>query len=128
MIDRVVLAAKGSMKAVAGSGKHEHVGGVDRLPAADRRAVEAEALGEDLLGQFGDRNGKMLPGPVDVAELEVDDFDVLGFGQGENFFGSHNIKLRPSPSIPDAKLGPPTEVLRVFPPLATDLAMNSGRA
>jgi hypothetical protein len=27
---------------------------------------------------------------VDVAEFEVNDFDVLGFGQGENFFGSHH--------------------------------------
>jgi len=32
----------------------------------------------------------VLPGSVDVAEFEVDDFDVLGFGQGENFFGSHH--------------------------------------
>ena len=59
----------GSMTAVAGRDE-QHVGLVDRLPAADPRAVEAEALLEELLGRAPDRDGEVLPGAGQVDELE----------------------------------------------------------
>src|SRR5204863_9676559 len=43
-------------------GNDEHVAGVDRAPAADARAVEAEAIGENILVIFGEGGGEMLPG------------------------------------------------------------------
>src|SRR5437879_908628 len=40
-------------------GHGQHVGGLDRFPAADRGAVEAQAVGEDFLGQFANRTTEM---------------------------------------------------------------------
>ena len=48
-------------------GNREHVGLVDRLPAADRRAVEAEAVFEDAFVEVVDRVGAVLPGAEHVA-------------------------------------------------------------
>src|SRR5438093_752758 len=44
----------------------------DPLPATDGRAVEAEAVVEGGLVERGDRQRHVLPGPQQVAELEVD--------------------------------------------------------
>ena len=74
-----------------GIGKDQHVGGVDRLPSPHRRAVEAEALGEHVLRQLGNRYGEVLPGPQNVAEFEVDDFDLLFLGQFDYVFGCHGV-------------------------------------
>src|SRR5581483_2860370 len=49
-----------------------HVGLGDALPAADRRAVEAEPFVEGGLVERGERQRHVLPGPEQVAELEVD--------------------------------------------------------
>ena len=50
----------------------EHVGVLDRLPAADRGAVEAEPLVERGLVEGPDRQRHVLPGAEQVAELEID--------------------------------------------------------
>ena len=47
----------------------QHVALVDRLPAADAGAVEAEALFEYFFREFGHRHGKVLPLSGEVAEL-----------------------------------------------------------
>ncbi len=74
-------------------GDDEHVAGIDGAPAADAGAVEAEALGEDLLVVLGEGGGEMLPGAGQVGELEVDEFDFVlldhlgDVGSGFYFFG-----------------------------------------
>jgi len=40
---------------------------------------------EDFLVVIGDRGGEMLPGSGDIAELEVEDLDVLFLDEGGNF-------------------------------------------
>ncbi len=60
-------------------GNDEHVAGVDRAPAADARAIEAEAFGENLFVVFGERGGEMLPGAGQIGELEVHEFDLVVF-------------------------------------------------
>jgi hypothetical protein len=50
----------------------EHVALRDPLPAADRRAVEAEPVVERALVEGGERQGHVLPGPEEIRELEVD--------------------------------------------------------
>jgi hypothetical protein len=55
-----------------GVGHEEHVRVLDRLPAADRRAVEAEALVEGRLVEGSNRQRDVLPGAEQVAELEID--------------------------------------------------------
>ena len=52
---------------------------VDRFPAADARAVEAEAFGENLFVVFGERGREMLPGAGQIGELEVHEFDLVVF-------------------------------------------------
>src|SRR6202035_2319674 len=51
----------------------QHVALMDVLEAANARAVKADALAEEALGQLLDGNRKVLPGPNQVDELEVDD-------------------------------------------------------
>jgi hypothetical protein len=53
-------------------GHEEHVGVLNRLPAADRGAVEAQALVERGLVEAAHGKGHVLPRPEQVAELEVD--------------------------------------------------------
>ena len=59
-------------------GNDEHVGGVDDSPAADARAVEPEAVGENFFVVFGERGGEMLPRAEQVRELEVDQLSRRG--------------------------------------------------
>ncbi len=75
--------------------RHEqHVALVDRLPAADARAVEAEAVLEDILVQLVDGNGEVLPQARKVHEPQVDRLDVLFAAQGQNFLRRHtNVPL-----------------------------------
>src|SRR5207253_7455616 len=62
----------------------EHVALVDVLEAADRRAIEADAIGEEALRELFDRNGKMLPRARQVDEPQVDDLDALILRELEN--------------------------------------------
>ena len=55
----------------------EHVGCVDRFPAADTGAVKAEAFGENFLVILGQGGGEMLPGTGQIGELEVHEFDLV---------------------------------------------------
>ena len=52
-------------------GHEQHVRLGDPLPAANRRAVEAEAVVEGRFVEGPDREGHVLPGSEQVAELEV---------------------------------------------------------
>ncbi len=58
-------------------GDDKHVAGVDRAPAADAGAVEAEALGENFFVILGEGGGEMLPGARQIGELEVHEFDLV---------------------------------------------------
>ena len=55
-------------------GNDEHVGGVDHFPAANARAIEAEAVGENVFVIFGEGGGEMLPGAGQIGELEIHEF------------------------------------------------------
>jgi hypothetical protein len=57
-------------------GDEEHVGVLDRLPAAHRGPVEAEPVVERRLVERRERQGHVLPGPEQVAELQVDHRDT----------------------------------------------------
>src|SRR5262249_12710499 len=59
-----------------GIGHDEHVRRVDRLPAADRRAVEAVPLLEKLLAQFAGRDREVLPEAEQVEEFQVHRLDL----------------------------------------------------
>ena len=56
--------------------QEEHVALVDRLPAADAGAVEAEAVFEDFFIELGDGDREVLPDAGEVHEAHVDGFDV----------------------------------------------------
>ena len=56
----------------------QHVGGVDLLEAADRGAVEAQALVDRVALEGGGREGGVLPHPGQVGEAQVDDLDARG--------------------------------------------------
>ena len=58
-------------------GHEEHVRLLDLLEAADRRAVEAVALLEAVLGELVRRRREVLHQPRQIAEAEVDDLDAL---------------------------------------------------
>ncbi len=65
-------------------GQQQHVGLVDLLEAADRRAVEADAIGERLLVKARERHPHVLPGPRQVGELEIDHARAVALGEGEH--------------------------------------------
>src|SRR5919197_5638165 len=65
----------------------DHVGLRDLLEAADRRAVEAEAVGERVLVERVDRQAEVLPGTREVGELEVDHPHTVGTGEVEHVAG-----------------------------------------
>ncbi len=71
----------------------EHVGLVDRLPAANRRAVEAEAVLEHALFDLAHGVGAVLPRAEDVAELEVDLLDVVFLAELEEVGGGGHGRL-----------------------------------
>ena len=58
-------------------GDDEHVARVDGAPAANTRAVEAEAIGEYLLVVFGEGGGEMLPGTRQIGEFKIHELHVV---------------------------------------------------
>ena len=56
--------------------QEEHVALVDRLPAADAGAVEAEAVFEHFFIELRDGDGEVLPDAGEVHEAHVDRLDV----------------------------------------------------
>jgi hypothetical protein len=62
---------------VVGVREQEHVRLVDLLEAADRGAVEAEAVVEHVLRERADRHGEVLHHARQVAEADVDHLDAL---------------------------------------------------
>ena len=74
---------------------HEHVRGVDRLPAADRRAVEAESFLEHFLGQLTGRNREVLPESQQVEELQVRGLDLVVLRELEHVLRCLNRHTEP---------------------------------
>ncbi|GAA2929005.1 hypothetical protein GCM10020221_26030 [Streptomyces thioluteus] len=70
----VLSRRNGSMRAVGKVGAQGHVGLVDGLEAADRRAVEGQLLGR-VERLRGDR--EVLHHARQVAETDIDELDVL---------------------------------------------------
>jgi len=64
---------------------------VDGLEAADRRAVEAQALLEDVLLELRHRDREMLPETWQVDEAEIDDLDAFLLGEFEDILGGHAV-------------------------------------
>ena len=72
----VLCVRNGSRNAVVGSGQQLHVGLVDLLEPADRRAVEHQAVGEDPLAERRGGHGEVLHRARQVTEPDVDELDV----------------------------------------------------
>ena len=68
-------------------GKQQHVGLVDGLESANRRAVEGQPVLEHGFVEGIDRNGEVLHGARQVAEADVDVLDVLVLGEFEDIIG-----------------------------------------
>jgi hypothetical protein len=60
---------------------------VDGLEAADRGAVEHLAVGEEVDRQRLGRHVEVLHDPGQVTEPDVDELDVLGLDEVEDFLG-----------------------------------------
>ena len=71
----------------------QHVGGVDRLPAADRRAVEAEALLEDVLLELADRIVKCCQMPRKSMNLRSTILRCSSLRELQYFLRCHAISL-----------------------------------
>jgi hypothetical protein len=69
---------------------HQHVALVDRLPTADRRAVEAHAVFERALVDLADRIRAVLPLTREIREAKIDDLHVVLLGELEHLFGGHS--------------------------------------
>ena len=65
-------------------GQEDHVGFLDLLEPPDRGAVEAEALGEHVVGQFMRRSGEVLHHAREVTEADIDDLDALVLDEAEH--------------------------------------------
>jgi hypothetical protein len=65
----------------------------DRLPAADARAVEPEALFETVVLQLVDRHGEVLPGADEIHELQVHHLDLLALDELQHFLRGHVFLL-----------------------------------
>ena len=58
-------------------GLEQHVGLMDLLEAANRRAVEADSVLEQPRSDFGQRDREVLPEPGKIGESEIDDLDLV---------------------------------------------------
>jgi hypothetical protein len=83
----------GSMYAVEASGHQQHVGGLDALPACDRRPVERVPAFELVIGELlaGHRNVLFLA--AGIGEAEVDELDVLLLEHLEDVGGAGHAGL-----------------------------------
>ena len=86
-VQRLVRAERVDERAV-GVGQQQHVRLVDRLEAADRRAVEAQAVGERVLAERRRRDGEVLHDAGQVAEADVDELDVVVADVGGDLVGT----------------------------------------
>ena len=82
-----------------GLGDEEHVALVDPLPAAEARAVEAEAVAEGILLELADRDREVLPGAEKVGKPQIDRLDLLLTAHRQHFTGLHGEE------VPGAGLG-----------------------
>ena len=69
-------------------GQELHVGLVDLLEPADRRAVEHEAIGEDALAERCGGHSEVLHRSQQVTEPDVDELHVLLRDEAEDFLGT----------------------------------------
>ena len=69
-------------------GNQQHVAFVDRRPAADRRAVDAEAGFEGILGQLADRVRHVLLQAGEIGEAQVELLNLMLARILEDFFRS----------------------------------------
>jgi len=65
----------------------EHVALVNVLEAADRRAVEADAVDEEALAELLDRDREVLPRPGQIDEAKVDDLRLGLFRELQDVLG-----------------------------------------
>ncbi|CNV75191.1 Uncharacterised protein [Mycobacterium tuberculosis] len=70
-----------------GIGKKQHVGFVDRLEPANRRAVKGQAVVKHALVKGRSRNREVLHDARQVTEPDVDIFDLLVLGKFEDVVG-----------------------------------------
>ena len=89
----VGLAKNGSRRVVVGVGDGHHVGLVDAHPAANRRAVEAEAFLERALVEMFDRERTVLPAAEHVDELQVDHLGLVRLGELEEIVGRRRVGI-----------------------------------
>ena len=75
-------------------GHGEHVGLVNAHPAANRRAVESEAVRERVLVQMFQREGAVLPAAEHVHELQVHHLGLVLLGEREEVVGRHRNTSR----------------------------------
>ena len=73
IIDSVVCMHERIDLGGVGNRHQQHVRLVDRLPAADAAAVEAEAMFEAFEGQFADGHRGVLPQPGEIHEAQIDE-------------------------------------------------------
>src|SRR5207248_11326484 len=67
-----------------GVGKHEHVGRVDDLPAANTRSIEAESFRKNIGVVFGERRGEVLPRAGQIREFKIHEFYLVVFDHFAN--------------------------------------------
>ena len=84
-------------------GKQQHVGLVNRLEPANRRAVEGQAVVENALVEERNRNREVLHDAGQVTEPDVDELNVLVFGQFEDVVG-RLFRHRSAPLLGDSRL------------------------
>ena len=83
-------------------GDQLHVRLVDRLEAADRRAVEHQAVDEEVLVEGARRHVEVLHDARQVAEPDVDELDVLVLDVAQDLVGvlEHPTSLVREPDAP----------------------------
>jgi hypothetical protein len=65
---------------------------VDFLEAADRGAVEADALGEQIPGHLRQRDREVLPKPGQIGEAQIDDLDAVVLDQIDEVGGTRGTR------------------------------------
>ena len=69
-------------------GNRQHVRLVDGLETTDARSVEADTVLKNLFAELVRRNREMLPQSGHIAELEIDDLDLVVLCEFHNIAGS----------------------------------------